>query len=419
MPSREALERQVVLFSLNDLPIFLKYIKFLEPKHFSNSIYGEIYKAQKEYYMQELVLHDKKYLIDTFKEKHKESTIINNLDTEQPAVASKKHILGEIFKIAKKRKVLEGLTSSLDLAEEDDFEVGDIEKIIRESLAISYDTNLGMSIFDFEKRIVRLKKLRDEAVKSFSNNLNNITSGGFYPGELYVYMAPPGVGKSMFLLQEANGSLRNNKKVVYISFELSEIRLGLRFDSLIGQMKTKDIFENKQAISDKYTRIRKACPNGEIIIKEFPTKGASPLDINIFLDQLRIYEDFVPDVIIVDYGDIVASATTKQNDYQEQGEVFQLLRRIAIERQVPVLTATQSTRSMLEKKIDDVNLGQVSDSFMIPRIADGLYALCQTPTQREEGVMYLKSLKNRNGPVNFYCKYVVDYEKMYIRDTEN
>ena len=124
------------------------------------------------------------------------------------------------------------------------------------------------------------------------------------------------------------------------------------------------------------------------------------------------------DMLIVDYGDIVKPEIARSTAYQEQGEVFEGLRRMAIERKIPVLSGTQATRSMLEKKPDDVNLGQVSDSFTIPRIADGLYALCQTEEMRDNGELSLKTLKNRNGPVNFYFRYKVDYEKMHVRDLE-
>ena len=140
--------------------------------------------------------------------------------------------------------------------------------------------------------------------------------------------------------------------------------------------------------------------------------------MSIFLDQLKIYHDYVPEIIYVDYGDIIKPETQRNSEYEDQGEIFMSLRRLAIERKVPILTATQAQRDILNKKIESINVGQISDSFTIARIADGIYALIQTDKDKELNQMHLKIIKNRNGETGKKLSYTVYYDNMQIQDSE-
>jgi replicative DNA helicase len=423
MPSRLSLEKQIALFSLNDKNVFLKFLKFLEPEDLENSTYSKIFELQKKHYMSEGVLHDKSFLIEMIKEDYEKKGIttkeLDGITEKEPAIESKTYILEEVLKISKKNRLLNGLNVITTKVDDDDFSATDIEAIVRKSLAVNYDTDLGMSIWDYEERFQKLSRQVDFAVPSFSEKLNGFISKGRYPGELYVYMAPPGVGKSVFLVQDAYKALRLNYKVLIVTLELSQERVGLRIDSLHTKMEQKEIFKDFESVKRKYEVLKKVCHKGDILIKEYPTKGASVLDLSIFLDELAIYKEFVPDIIFVDYGDIMKPVRMRDKDYSEQGEIFEGLRKLAKERNIPVVTATQTTRDALEKHHSKIDMSKISDSFIIARIADAIYALCQTEEDRENNKIYMKIIKNRNGPQNIVLPYKIDYPKMAVYDMED
>lgn len=423
MASRESLERQIALFSLSDRDSFIKFLKFLEPKDINNSLYSRVYEMQRNHYMEEHVLHSRDFLLDILKEDYKKRSLpiseIEDLYNSKPALDSKNFILKETLKIVKKNRLLDGLSEITSKLEEDEFEATDIEAKVRKSLAVNYDTDLGMSVWDYEERHKSLTGMLDRAIPSFSDRLNNYISGGRFPGELYVYMAPPGVGKSVFLVQDAYRALRGNYKVCLITLELSKERVGLRFDSLHTKTEAKILFKDPDILKKKWDVLKKVSPNGDILIKEYPTKGATVLDFNIYLDELFIYNNFKPDILFVDYGDIVKPIRARDKDYSEQGEIFESLRKLAKERQIPVVTATQTTRDALEKHYSKIDMSKISDSFTIARIADAIYALAQTEEDREENRIYMKIVKNRNGPQNIALPFRVDYPKMAVFESED
>jgi replicative DNA helicase len=421
MAKRSSLEKQVALFTLNDKETFVRLLKFLEPSDIDNFVYSKIFELQKEHYIKESVLHDKKFLLDSIKDVliAQEASYDDLLPLYEgnPALDSKNFILDEVLQVARRNRLLAGLHECTEKLDEPAFKQAEVQQIILKSVAINYDTDLGMSIWDYEQRISSLRRISDFAVPSFSDKLNARISGGRYPGELYVYLAPPGVGKSLFLIQDAYKVLRKDYKAVYVTFELSKERVGLRFDCLSSKMESKEIFADKQKLFDKYTMLKRVC-KGDIIIKEYPTQGASVLDLNIYLDELKIYKGFEPDILFIDYGDIMKPIRERDSRYSEQGEIFVNLRKLAQERNIPVVTATQTTRDALEKHYSKIDMSKISDSFDIARIADAIYGLCQTEEDREENKIFLKILKNRNGPQNVVIPYNVDYPKMTVTESE-
>jgi replicative DNA helicase len=422
MIGRNTIEKQVALFALNDINTFIQFLKFLEEEDIKNPVYREIYKLQKEHYVSKQTLHDRKFLLDYIEEKIKENEdwdigCLEKIKTEQPAFDSKNHILTDCLKYAKKSRLYKALSKSAEELDKEDFQVEKSLEFVSEAVSVNYDTDLGMSVFQFRERIAGLNKIMQDAIPSFSPVLNEKSSGGRFPGELYVYMAPPGVGKSLFLVQDGYHAMIKGYKVVHITCELNRLRVGLRYDNLHARMTTKEIFSNLQSIETRYKTLRTAT-KGDIIIKEYPPNTATVLDISIFLDQLKIYDNYIPDVLIVDYGDILKPIKSRDKEYSEQGEIFVGLRTLAVERNIPVITATQSTREMLNKIVQKVSMAQVSDSFHIPRIADAMYALAQTERERELGIINLKIVKNRNGPAGHSLPFQIDYAKMRAVDTE-
>lgn len=413
--SRNTVEKQIALFSLYDAKTFIKFLQLLQPDDISNELYAEIYRRQKDYYTKKLCLHDKDYLLDSIKEQRLEEKVdvseIEVLREKRPAYSSTHDVLENLLHYVHKSRIINALGKCTEEIQKPDFDGSGMMSLMSEAVSVNYDTNTGMSVFEFRRRIDELKRITKDAVPSFSIGLNNKSSGGRFPGELYVYMAPPGVGKSLFLVQDAYHALIKGYKSVYITCELSENRVGLRFDCLHARMTTGEIFKNNQAVEDRYKTLKKVT-KGDIKIKEYPPNSATVLELSVYLDQLKLYEDYVPDILFVDYGDILKPMRSRDKDYNEQGEIFTALRKLAVERKIPVVTATQSTRDMLNKVSQKVNMGHVSDSFTIPRIADAMYALAQTEGEREDGIINLKIVKNRNGMVGAHIPFKIDYAKM-------
>lgn len=212
--------------------------------------------------------------------------------------------------------------------------------------------------------------------------------------------------------------LKNGYNVVHYSMEMSEERLGQRYDAVATSIETNKLIDNIDEVKKKYNIIKKAT-TGKLKLKEYPTAVASVNDIEAHLDELKTYEDFEPDVIIVDYGDIMRASRNTKNLYEEQGWIFRELRGLAVKRNVSVVTATQSNRSSLKEDggtSDVIGMDKVADSMEKNRILDGLFSVVQSVHDKEEGKINLWVAKNRNGEASKILEFLINYRTMQVRE---
>ena len=223
---------------------------------------------------------------------------------------------------------------------------------------------------------------------------------------------------SIFLPNFGIKSLLGGLNVVHYTLEMSEERLGMRYDAITSGLIMKELNGHPDEIKKKYDTIQKIT-KARLKMKEFPTGMASVMDIEAHLENLKLHEDFVPDVLIVDYGDIMRSSHKAANLYEEQGWIFREMRGLAVKKNVIVITATQSNRDSLgadgaTKEI--IGMNNTADSMEKNRIIDALFTITQTRSEKDSGQINLYAAKNRNGESNVYCQFNINYGNMKITE---
>jgi len=299
-----------------------------------------------------------------------------------------------------------------------------IPDILQKALGINFDNSVGHDYLgDFEKRYDFYHKVEDRMPFDLEK-FNAITKGGVPRKTLNIALAGTGVGKSLFMCHVAAGAMSAGKNVLYITLEMSEERIAERIDAnlmnvQIDQLATlpKDMFENKLQKIAKSTI-------GKLIIKEYPTAAAHAGHFRALLNELKLKKDFVPDVIFIDYLNICASSRVKGlsgsvNTYSLIKAIAEELRGLAVEFNVPIFSATQTTRSGFSNT--DVELTDTSESFGLPATADLMFALISTEELEKLGQLMVKQLKNRYNDTSTNKRFIVgvDRAKMRLFDVED
>jgi replicative DNA helicase len=251
---------------------------------------------------------------------------------------------------------------------------------------------------------------------------NKITKGGLSKKTLNIALAGTGVGKSLFMCHMSAGCLTQGKNVLYITMEMAEERIAERIDAnllnlTMDELKVidKDIFETRIAKITSKTK-------GKLIVKEYPTASAHSGHFRALLEELKLKRDFRPDIIFIDYLNICASQRMKQggsiNSYTYIKAIAEELRGLAVEYNVPIVSATQTTRSGYTNS--DPGLEDTSESFGLPATADFMFALVSNEELEALNQILVKQLKNRYNDPSFYKRFVIgiDRAKMKLYDTE-
>jgi replicative DNA helicase len=310
-------------------------------------------------------------------------------------------------------KILDGKTQLTENA---------IPKILQDALGVSFDTNVGHDyLLNAEDRYDSYHKT--EAKVAFDlEMMNRITAGGLSRKTLNVVLAGTNAGKSLFMCHVAASTLMQNKNVLYITLEMAEEKIAERIDANlmnlpIDELKTidKDTFNKRlEKISSK-TR-------GNLIIKEYPTASAHSGHFRALLEELKTKKNFIPDLLIIDYLNICSSSRVKMsaglNSYTFIKSIAEELRGLATEYNLPILTATQTTRGGFNNS--DVELTDTSESFGLPATADVMIALIRSEELDSLNQIMIKQLKNRYSDPSIYKRFVigVDRAKMKLYDVE-
>ena len=229
-------------------------------------------------------------------------------------------------------------------------------------------------------------------------------------------VAPPGVGKSLFLANQAVRSVLDGFNVVYISLEMAEDRVAQRLDSIFTRIQQKQLSKRVKDVEERLSTIEEQVPGkGRLMIKEFPTKRLGVSGIRAYLNQLRNYEDFVPDVLIIDYLELLTSDAGAP-EYQAQERIAQELRGVATEYKLLVWTATQTNRE--GKKVQIITDSELADSYGKIRVCDLVFSINQTEQEFDSGDARLYLMKSRNGRARFIVPIKVDYTRLVVSQNE-
>ena len=299
---------------------------------------------------------------------------------------------------------------------------GEIPQLLADALGVSFDSTVGHDYMqDFENRYDFYHKV-ESRIRFDLDIFNKITKGGLPIKTLNIALAGTGVGKSLFMCHVAAGCLSQGHNVLYITMEMAEERIAERIDANLLNI---DLNELQSITRDDYSRkfeSLKSKTHGKLIIKEYPTASASTLHFRALLNELALKKNFRPDIIFIDYLNICASSRIKPggnvNSYTYIKSIAEELRGLAVEYSLPVVSATQTTRSGFSNS--DPGLEDTSESFGLPATADFMFALVTNEELEGLNQILVKQLKNRYSDPNFYKRFVVgiDRAKMRLYDAE-
>ena len=406
-----------------------KVIPFIKADYFENRsqkiVYEEILKFVEEYnkpVTKEILCIETEKRQDITDVDYKEITqLISSLE-EAPTEFD--WLVSTTEKWCRDRAIYLALMESIQIADgQDEKKNRDaIPTILSDALAVSFDTHVGHDYLqDYEQRYESYHKKEDKTEFDLEY-FNKITKGGLPNKTLNIALAGTGVGKSLFMCHVAASALLNGKNVLYITLEMAEEKIAERIDANLLNVPIQEIADlPKMMYESKVTKLSEKT-QGTLIIKEYPTASAHAGHFRGLLNELAIKKSFRPDIIFIDYLNICASSryrgNSTVNSYSYIKAIAEELRGLAVEANVPIVSATQTTRSGYGSS--DVELTDTSESFGLPATADFMFALISTDELEELGQIMVKQLKNRYNDPTVYKRFIVgiDRAKMRLYDCE-
>ena len=297
-----------------------------------------------------------------------------------------------------------------------------IPSILSNALAVSFDNNIGHDYLENYKERYEFYHRQEDKIQFDLEYFNKITKGGLPNKTLNIALAGTGVGKSLFMCHVAASVLFQGRNVLYITLEMAEERIAERIDANLLNVPIQQLTDlPRQMFETKVTNLSKKT-QGTLIIKEYPTASAHSGHFKALLNELALKKSFKPDIIFIDYLNICASSRYKSNlsvnSYSYIKAIAEELRGLAVEANVPIVSATQTTRSGYGSS--DVELTDTSESFGLPATADLMFALISTEELEELGQLMVKQLKNRYNDPTIYKRFIIgiDRAKMRLYDCE-
>jgi replicative DNA helicase len=298
-----------------------------------------------------------------------------------------------------------------------------IPQVLSEALAVSFDNHIGHDFIEDYQQRFDFYHHKEERVPFDLDYMNRITKGGLPRKSLNIILAGTGVGKSLAMCHFAASNMMEGKNVLYITMEMAEEKIAERIDANLLNVKVDELVNLPKDMYDKkINELRQRTP-GRLIIKEYPTASAHSGHFRHLINELKIKRNFIPDIIYIDYLNICSSSRTKAiggtiNSYTFIKAIAEELRGLAVEKNVPIVSATQTTRSGFSNS--DLGLEDTSESFGLPATADFMFAIINSDEMEQLGQLMVKQLKNRYNDPTLFKRFVigVDRAKMRLYDVE-
>lgn len=348
-------------------------------------------------------------------------TEIKNTQSERTEI---QWLIDKTEKFCQEKAIYNAVLGSISILEgkEKTLEKGSIPKILSDALSVSFDTTVGHDYLENSDERFEYYHRKEERIPFDLEYFNKITNGGLPAKTLNIALAGTGVGKSLFMCHCAAGAMSQGRNVLYITMEMAEEKIAERIDANLLNVTLDDLKELPKDVYDKKVSKVKSMTTGKLIIKEYPTASASTTHFRTLLNELNLKRSFVPDIIFVDYLNICCSSRIKPgsniNSYTYVKSIAEELRGLAVEFGVPIVSATQTTRSGFTSS--DPGLEDTSESFGLPATADLMFALITSEELEELGQIMVKQLKNRYADPTHYKRFTigVDRAKMKLYDLE-
>jgi replicative DNA helicase len=299
---------------------------------------------------------------------------------------------------------------------------GQIPELLSTALGVSFDSNVGHDYINQHDSRYEFYHKKEKKIPFDLDFFNKITKGGVTPKTLNIALAGTGVGKSLFMCHMSASCISQGFNVLYITMEMAEERIAERIDANLLNISIDDLHMISREDYDRKFSAMRSKVQGKLIIKEYPTASAHSGHFRSLLNELRLKKNFYPDIIFIDYLNICCSSRMKispsVNSYTYIKAIAEELRGLAVEFNVPIFSATQTTRSGFSNT--DLGLEDTSESFGLPATADFMFALISSEELEQLNQIMVKQLKNRYGSPTINKKFVigVDKSKMKLYDVE-
>ena len=425
----DRVETTILRNLIHDEEYLRKVIPFIQPDYFDSHqdrvIFEEIAQFIVKYNKpasQEILKIEVENRSDINDDEFKE--IIGVLTSLDIQVINSEWLVDTTEKWCRDRAIYLALMSSIKIADgQDEKKNRDaIPTILSDALAVSFDNHIGHDYLeDYEQRYESYHR-KEEKIPFDLEYFNKITKGGLPNKTLNIALAGTGVGKSLFMCHMASSVLLQGKNVLYITMEMAEERIAERIDANLLNVNIQEITDLPKIMYDSKVNNLSKKTQGSLIIKEYPTASAHSGHFKALLNELALKKSFKPDIIFIDYLNICASSRYKAgsnvNSYSYIKAIAEELRGLAVESNVPIVSATQTTRSGFGSS--DVDLTDTSESFGLPATADLMFALISTEELEGLNQIMVKQLKNRYNDPTMNKRFIVgiDRAKMRLYDVE-
>ena len=324
----------------------------------------------------------------------------------------------------KERAIYLALMKSIQIADgQDEKHSNDaIPEILKDALAVGFDQHVGHDYIDDSEGRYEYYHRKENKIEFDLEMFNKITAGGVSNKTLNIALAGTGVGKSLFMCHYASSVLLQGKNVLYVTCEMAEEKIAERIDANLLNTNIREVAELPKTVFERKVNKLREKTQGKLIIKEYPTASAHVGHFRSLLSELKLKKNFIPDIIFIDYLNICASSRYRTavnvNSYNYVKAIAEELRGLAVEFDVPIFSATQTTRSGFTST--DPDLTDTSESFGLPATADLMIALISSDELEELGQIMVKQLKNRYNDPTYNKRFVVgiDRPKMRLYDCE-
>ena len=345
--------------------------------------------------------------------------VVEVIESLKEAEVDMQWLVNTTEKFCKDKAVYNAIVEGIGIIDgkDKDRDAGAIPGILTDALAVGFDNNIGHDyLLDAESRFEYYHTI-EEKIPFDLDFFNKITKGGLPPKTLNIALAGTGVGKSLFMCHVAANCMSQGKNVLYITLEMAEERIAERIDANLMNISMEDLHDlPKQMFESKIEKIVKGT-SGKLIVKEYPTASANSAHFRGLIKELAIKKSFKPDIIFIDYLNICGSSrfkgATNVNSYMYIKSIAEELRGLAVETNLPIMSATQTTRSGFVST--DIGLEDTSESFGLPATADFMFALISNEELDELNQIAVKQLKNRYNDPTVNKRFVIGIDRAKMR----
>jgi archaellum biogenesis ATPase FlaH len=414
---------------LGDLEFARKVLPFIQEEYFDSRVDRILFKEINRFFTEHNSTPTKKILklfVDDCKDLKQDEfdVAIETINSINEPEKNRDWLVQRTEKFCRDKAIYNSIMTSISIMDgrNTKFNREAIPSLLSEALAVSFDKSVGHDYFDDAERRYDFYHLKEDRLKFDLSMFNKITHGGLPKKTLSCVVAGVNTGKSLALCHMAASTIAQGKNALYVTLEMSEERIAERIDCNLLNIPITELYKTDKTTFQSKLNDVKSKSHGRLIVKEYPTGGAHVGHFKSLLDELELKRNFRPDIVFVDYLNICNSQRLKGgsfNSYTIVKSIAEELRGLAVEYDIPIVTATQFTRSASTDT--DGDMTGIAESFGTAATMDFIFALVRTEELDQMGQIMVKQLKSRFGDVNYYRRFVigVDISKFKLYDVDN